>query len=170
MGPGGLWWSNVLNSALSPQSLRPDTQPEHQDPVSHMAAHTSQSWLCAGAAALGVWIPQGLGCILAPPTPGLWAPPFLSEERISLYRSIQHSPPSPFTAPTYPLKQRHGFNSQRKLARKCLNLIAHLIHHGWRVFEGVEVTTSHCLLGFCRSQGKDNNALCERSCKEKMKL
>ena len=36
MGPGGLWWFNVLNSALPPQTLRPDTQPEHQDPVSHM--------------------------------------------------------------------------------------------------------------------------------------
>ena len=28
---------NVLNSALTPQRLRPDTRPEHQDPVSHMA-------------------------------------------------------------------------------------------------------------------------------------
>ena len=34
-GPGGLWWSSVLNSALLPQRLRPDTCPEHQDPVSH---------------------------------------------------------------------------------------------------------------------------------------
>ena len=34
---GDLWWSNVLNSALPHQKLRPDTQPEHQDPVSHMA-------------------------------------------------------------------------------------------------------------------------------------
>ena len=37
MGSGGLWWPNVLNSALSPQRLRPDTRPEHQDPVSHTA-------------------------------------------------------------------------------------------------------------------------------------
>ena len=37
MEPGGLWWTNVLNSALPPQRHRPDTQPEHQDPVSHMA-------------------------------------------------------------------------------------------------------------------------------------
>ena len=37
MGLGGLWWSNLLNSALLPQSLRPDIRPEHQDPVSHMA-------------------------------------------------------------------------------------------------------------------------------------
>ena len=37
MEPGGLWWTNDLNSALPPQRLRPDTQPEHQDPVSHMA-------------------------------------------------------------------------------------------------------------------------------------
>ena len=37
MGPGGLWWSNVLNLALLPQRLRPDTRLEHQDPVSHMA-------------------------------------------------------------------------------------------------------------------------------------
>ena len=37
MGPGGLWWSIFLNSALPLQMLRPDTQPEHQDPVSHTA-------------------------------------------------------------------------------------------------------------------------------------
>ena len=37
VGPGGLWWSNVLNLLLPPQRLRPDTRPEHQDPVSHMA-------------------------------------------------------------------------------------------------------------------------------------
>ena len=37
VGLGGLWWSNVLNSAPPPQRLRPDTQPEHQDPVSHTA-------------------------------------------------------------------------------------------------------------------------------------
>ena len=30
-------WTSVLNSALPPQRHRPDTQPEHQDPVSHMA-------------------------------------------------------------------------------------------------------------------------------------
>ena len=35
MGPGGLWWTNVLNSTLPPQRLRPDMRPEHQDPVSH---------------------------------------------------------------------------------------------------------------------------------------
>ena len=28
---------NVLNSAVQPQRHRPDTWPEHQDPVSHMA-------------------------------------------------------------------------------------------------------------------------------------
>ena len=33
VGPGGLWWPNVLNSALPPRRLRPDTR--HQDPVSH---------------------------------------------------------------------------------------------------------------------------------------
>ena len=37
MGLGGLWWTNVLNSALPPQRLRSDTRPEHQDPVSHTA-------------------------------------------------------------------------------------------------------------------------------------
>ena len=37
MGPGGLWWTNVLNLALSPQRFRPDTQPEHLDPASHLA-------------------------------------------------------------------------------------------------------------------------------------
>ena len=34
---GGLWWTNVLNLALPPQRHRSHTQPEHQDPVSHMA-------------------------------------------------------------------------------------------------------------------------------------
>ena len=33
---GGLWWTNVLNSALPRQRHRPDTLPEHEDPVSHM--------------------------------------------------------------------------------------------------------------------------------------
>ena len=37
MEPGGLGWSNVLNSALPPQRHRPDTRPEHKYPVSHMA-------------------------------------------------------------------------------------------------------------------------------------
>ena len=36
MGPGGLWCSSVLNLPLPPQSLRPDTRLEHQDPVRHM--------------------------------------------------------------------------------------------------------------------------------------
>ena len=37
MGPGGLWWTNILNLALPPQSLRSDTRLEHEDPVSHTA-------------------------------------------------------------------------------------------------------------------------------------
>ena len=37
MGLEGLWWSNILNLALSAHRLRPDTRPEHQDPFSHMA-------------------------------------------------------------------------------------------------------------------------------------
>ena len=37
MGLGSLWWTNVVNSALAPKRLRPDTQLEYQDPVSHMA-------------------------------------------------------------------------------------------------------------------------------------
>ena len=37
VGLGGLWWTNVLNSALLPQRLMPDSRPEHQDPVSHSA-------------------------------------------------------------------------------------------------------------------------------------
>ena len=37
MGPEGLWWTNILNSALPPQRLRLDTRLEHQDPVSHIA-------------------------------------------------------------------------------------------------------------------------------------
>ena len=36
-GLGGLWWSNVLNLALPPKRLRPDTRAEQQDPVSHTA-------------------------------------------------------------------------------------------------------------------------------------
>ena len=36
MEPGHLWSTLVLNSALPPQRHRPDTRPEHQDPVSHM--------------------------------------------------------------------------------------------------------------------------------------
>ena len=51
----GLWWTNVLNLAVPPQRLRPDTQPEHQDPVSHMGLspsscashHSASSCLCA---------------------------------------------------------------------------------------------------------------------------
>ena len=42
MGTGGLWWPNVLNSALPPHRLRPDTRPEHQDPVSHTAQKKSE--------------------------------------------------------------------------------------------------------------------------------
>ena len=37
METGCLWWTNVLNSALPPQRHRPDTRPEHQDPVIHTA-------------------------------------------------------------------------------------------------------------------------------------
>ena len=44
VGPGGLWWFNILNSALPPQRVMPDTQPEHQDPVSHTARAAILSW------------------------------------------------------------------------------------------------------------------------------
>ena len=37
VGLGGLWWTKFLNSFLPPQRLRPNTHPEHQDPVSHTA-------------------------------------------------------------------------------------------------------------------------------------
>ena len=37
MGLGGLWWSSVLNSALSPWRLRPNSSSEQQDPVYHTA-------------------------------------------------------------------------------------------------------------------------------------
>ena len=37
MGPGGLWWSSVLDSALPPWRLRPDRWLEHHDPASHTA-------------------------------------------------------------------------------------------------------------------------------------
>ena len=37
MEPGGLWWTSALNAALPPQRHRPDTWPEHQDSVSHVA-------------------------------------------------------------------------------------------------------------------------------------
>ena len=39
MEPGRLWWSKILNSALPSQNFRSDTQPEHQDPVSHTAVN-----------------------------------------------------------------------------------------------------------------------------------
>ena len=39
---GCLWWTNVLNVALPPQWHRPDTQLEHQDPVSHMAQNKKE--------------------------------------------------------------------------------------------------------------------------------
>ena len=39
---GGLWWTSVLNLALPPQRHRPDTWPEHQDPISHMAFGKSE--------------------------------------------------------------------------------------------------------------------------------
>ena len=42
VGLRGLWWSNVLNSALQPKRLRVDTWPEHEDPVSHMAQKKSE--------------------------------------------------------------------------------------------------------------------------------
>ena len=48
MEPGSLWWTNVLNSAVPPQRHRPDTPPEHQDPVSHTASPES------------LWRPGGL--------------------------------------------------------------------------------------------------------------
>ena len=35
-------WSSFLNSALPPQRIRPDTQLEHQDPVSHRAQKKSE--------------------------------------------------------------------------------------------------------------------------------
>ena len=58
MGPGGLWWSNVLNSALPPQRLRPDSAPEHQDAVSHTAASVGGSPAEAGG---GCASPRGQG-------------------------------------------------------------------------------------------------------------
>ena len=42
MGPGGFWWSNVLDSALPPWRLRPDTWLEYQDPASHTAQKESK--------------------------------------------------------------------------------------------------------------------------------
>ena len=42
MGPGGLWWSNVLDSALPPWRLSPDIQPKHQNPASHTAGKKSK--------------------------------------------------------------------------------------------------------------------------------
>ena len=37
MGPGALWWTNVLILAPPTLRLRPDTWTEFQDPVSHTA-------------------------------------------------------------------------------------------------------------------------------------
>ena len=39
---GGLWWTNVLDLALPPHRHRPDTLPEHQDPVSCTAQKKRQ--------------------------------------------------------------------------------------------------------------------------------
>ena len=36
MGLGGVWWSNVPDSAHPCQRLRPNTQMEHQVPASHV--------------------------------------------------------------------------------------------------------------------------------------
>ena len=36
---GGIWWINVLNSALPPQRHSPDTRPAHPNPVSHTAEY-----------------------------------------------------------------------------------------------------------------------------------
>ena len=52
VGPGCLWWTNVLNSALPPQRLRLDTWIEHQDPVSHTALSCSSQ-------------PEGACCLAA---------------------------------------------------------------------------------------------------------
>ena len=49
VGLGGLWWSNVLNSALPPKRLRPDTRPEHQDPVSHMVERGREGMMRPGS-------------------------------------------------------------------------------------------------------------------------
>ena len=46
VGLGGLWWSNVLNSALPSQRLRPDSRPGHQDPVSHTTAASVCHYFC----------------------------------------------------------------------------------------------------------------------------
>ena len=43
LGPGGLWWSSVLHSALSPQRLSPDPWLEHQDAVSRTAVNVAVS-------------------------------------------------------------------------------------------------------------------------------
>ena len=41
-GAGRFWWTNVLNPVLPPQRRRPDTWPEHKDPVSHTAQKTRE--------------------------------------------------------------------------------------------------------------------------------
>ena len=71
VGPGGLWWTSVLNSALPSQRPRPDSRPEHQDRVSHTAVED------------GLWV----GCLPLPccscfsclkRSPRYWViPPFL---------------------------------------------------------------------------------------------
>ena len=57
-GLGGLWWTHVLNTALPSQRLRPDTRPEHEDPVSHTAASVGMSSEEAGS---GCGSPRGRG-------------------------------------------------------------------------------------------------------------
>ena len=36
-GAVGLWWTNILYVVLPPLWQRPDTEPEHQEPVSPLA-------------------------------------------------------------------------------------------------------------------------------------
>ena len=88
MEPGGLWWTNVLNSALSPQRQRPDTWPEHQDPVSYMAGAGTQGWTELWLAGfiqsmvvvwlwLSPWFAYGTCCTLL----GLWSSSAAAEGR-----------------------------------------------------------------------------------------
>ena len=48
MVPGGLWWSNVLNSNVPPQRLKHDTLLEYLDPVSYTAFGKSEVIVVCG--------------------------------------------------------------------------------------------------------------------------
>ena len=76
---GGLWWTNVRNSALPPQRHRPDTLLKHQNPVSHtqrvlLRALLSNILIACGTTLLSNWELRWMGFL---PSPDGWRLQFL---------------------------------------------------------------------------------------------